>query len=263
MKPATLDQPELLPASEPPTSLQRTEAPADGANLVLMFERLAKDPAVDVAKLEKLIDMQERILRHNAKAEFDAAFSQMQGEIPAITERGEIAVNGVVRSKYAKHEDILEVVKPILQKYGFAIRHRNTFTDGKIKIIGILSHRSGHSEEDEFEAKADDSGSKNAIQALGSTRSYGQRYTTISLLNIATKGADDDGHTSEKAKAPAEPAGYEEWIVKMSELANQGLGALQVEFQHSPREFRDYATRNDALTWAKVKTRASAVKVPK
>ena len=54
---------------------------------VQMFERLACDPNVDVAKLEKLIEMQERIMRHQAKAAFDAAFAEMQGEIPIITER--------------------------------------------------------------------------------------------------------------------------------------------------------------------------------
>ena len=227
-----------------------------------MFERLACDPNVDVAKLEKLIEMQERIMRHQAKAAFDAAFAEMQGEIPIITERGEISVNGQIRSKYARFEDILVEVKPVLQKHGFALRHRNHFTDGKIKIVGILSHRCGHSEEDEFEAKADDSGSKNAIQALGSTRSYGQRYTTISLLNIATKGADDDGHQSEKAGKPdqAPPAGFGDWWTDMQSCAENGLPALTEAWKRSKAEYRNYIMATDKSALSTLK--ATAAKVP-
>lgn len=233
-------------------------APAT-SEMVGMFERLATNPDVPVDKLERLIAMQERILAHNAKAEFDAAFAQMQGEIPIITERGEIAVNGTVRSKYARFEDILAVVRPILQRHGFAIRHRNVFENGRIKIVGILSHRSGHSEEDEFVAKADDSGSKNAIQALGSTRSYGQRYTTIALLNIATSGADDDGRKAGLAGKPSAPAGYDEWLIDMTALADNGEVPLRDGWNKSSITFRNYITKHDPMTWAALKGKALQV----
>ena len=171
------------------------------SELIAMLERVAANPDVSLDKLERLIAVQERILAHNAKAEFDAAYAQMQGEIPTITERGEISVNGQVRSRYATFEDIIEAVRPVLMKHGFALRHRTEYLDKQIKIVGILSHRSGHSEQDEFLAEADNSGSKNAIQALGSTRAYGQRYTTLALqtwtaLRPVCAGAVVDGGTS-------------------------------------------------------------------
>lgn len=246
------------PLLEAEQAIARIEPAGEASGLVAMFERLARDPAVDVVKLERLIEMQERIMRHNAKAEFDAAFAQMQGEIPLITERGQIEVNGVVRSKYARYEDIMEVVRPILQRHGFAIRHRNEFSEGKLKIIGILSHRSGHSESDEFEAKADTSGSKNDIQALGSTRAYGQRYTTNSLLGIATKGSDDDGHASEKAGRPdvVAPKGFEDWWTNMQACAENGLEALTAAWNKSTIEFRNHIMKADKLAWPTLKARA-------
>lgn len=252
MNSTALEKQQPLPAIPERSAIEPTE-------MVGMFERLATNPAVPVEKLEKLIELQERIMRHDAKAAFDAAFAEMQGEIPEITERGEISVNGQVRSKYAKFEDILREVKPILTKHGFAIRHRNVFDNGTIKIVGILSHRSGHSEEDEFVAKADDSGSKNAIQALGSTRSYGQRYTTISLLNIATRGADDDGHTSVKATAPKEPTGYDVWLEGLEDVSAEGLPRLTATFNESKREFRQQLTIHDAHKWQALKARAAKV----
>ncbi|WP_409524602.1 ERF family protein [Pseudomonas sp.] len=40
----------------------------------------------------------------------------------------------------------------------------------------------------------DTSGSKNAVQAVGSSTSYGKRYVMSALLNLTTRGEDDDGH---------------------------------------------------------------------
>ena len=68
-------------------------------------------------------------------------------------------------------------------------------------ITAILSHREGHSEETTLTLDADKSGSKNAVQAVGSSISYGQRYAAVALLNITTRGMDDDGeNASDKRK---------------------------------------------------------------
>ena len=117
-----------------------TTAPAE-SNTVNMFERLARDPSVDVAKLEKLMELQERAIKRNAEAAYHAALAGMQCDIPSITERGEIKVNGVVRSTYARFEDINDILKPILQKHGFAISFR-TMVDGKTLIVTGLYEKS-------------------------------------------------------------------------------------------------------------------------
>lgn len=254
---AAAKQPELMPAeSEKSTVPARAAAPT--ADAVLMFERLATDPNVDVTKLEKLIEMQERILRHQAKASFDAAFAEMQGDLPVINERGAILVNGELRSKYAKYEDIQAACRPVLQRHGFSIRHRNEgLPDGRLKIIGILSHRDGHSEQDEFICPADKSGGKQDIQAIGSTRSYGMRYTTIALLNIETRGLDDDGR---KAGAPVPvstaPVGFEPWVAALEGVASEGIAALTKTFNRSKDEFRKHLLKNYASDWAALKARA-------
>jgi hypothetical protein len=242
--------------------VQKDEPMSDAA--VTMFERLALDPSVNVEKLERLIEMQQRIMRHTAKAAFDAAFSEMQGEIPVITELGEIKVEGKLRSRYATNEDIQEALKPILQKHGFALRFRNESTDKQLKVIGILSHRGGHSEQDEFVTAPDTSGSKNSIQAIGSSRAYGQRYTTISLLNIATrepgKGADDDGVAAGKKVQPVAPAGYQDWLDDMRGVSSEGAAVLTKAWADSKPEFRQWVNQYDADTYRAIKAAALAVK---
>lgn len=171
------------------------EAPASEATaLIQVIERAANNPDVDIDKMERLLQMQERIMDRNAKAAYTSALAEMQPKLPIITERGEIKNNqGKVQSTYAKWEDINEAIKPVLATHGFALTFRTGSEAGLIKVTGVLSHRDGHSEETTLCLPADVSGSKNAVQALASSVSYGKRYTSGALLNLTSRGEDDDG----------------------------------------------------------------------
>jgi hypothetical protein len=168
-----------------------------GNDPALMIIELASNPAVDVDKLQRLIDMQKDARRDHAIAAFNQDFARMQAEIPTVIEKGK----GDKGMSYARLEDIIETVRPVLQRHGFSLSHQTEWPDKTtIKVVGILTHRDGHERRSEFLASADQTGSKNAIQALGSSNSYGRRYTTKDLLNIVTKEEDDDG---KKSSAPA------------------------------------------------------------
>lgn len=230
----------------------------EAASFVTVLARLADNPNVDVTKLERLIDAHERIVRSQAKADFDAAFSVMQGELPVIAERGQIKVRETLRSRYALYEDIVEQVRPILSKHGFSLRHRNEY-DGNVQvIIGVLSHRSGHSEEDVFRCPPDSSGEKSSIQAMGSTRSYGQRYTTISLLGIATRGMDNDG--AKPKPTQQEPDGYESWLMDLESTADNGIEALESAWKNPKAgAFREFLMKTAPATLTTLKNKAKAV----
>lgn len=179
---------------------------SDAGAIISMIERVALDPTVDITRLERLMDMHERILARIARAAYDAALSAMQPELPIIKERGLIEIRekdgktglrtGPITqsTSYALWEDINEGVGPVLAKHGFAISFRTGLhTDGRIVVTGILSHRDGHREETTMTLPHDSSGSKNPVQAVGSSTSYGKRYTACALLNISSRGEDDDG----------------------------------------------------------------------
>lgn len=251
-----LDQPHATSCESPEP--EQALAPID--TNVSMFERLAKDPAVDVEKLQRLIDMQERVMRVNAKAAFDAAYARMQAELPEITEKGEIKVRGDLRSRYARLEDIQTAIKPILKTYGFAVRHRTEWPDerqGIIRIVGILSHEQGHSEESVFEAPMDKSEYRTDIQSMGSTVSYGRRYTTIDLLNIVTRGADNDGST---AGRPTPPDGYEKAVADLETAAERGLAIYEEAWSRLNVDFRNFAVKHDKQRWEAIKAKARGAK---
>lgn len=242
----------LVEADQP---AEMVPAPA-GGEVTLMFERLARDPNVDVDKLERLISMQERIMRHNAEAAFNQAFVKLQKDIPAIRE-SKAGDSG--KWHYAPLEDIVNVVRPILSRHGFTLSHKTEFPDPKsVKVIGILTHEQGHARQSEFLSAADPSGSKNAIQALGSSVSYGKRYTVKDLLLIVTSEEDDDGASSERHKVGEAPAGYEDWQINMESVADEGWPKLSGAFSRSSEEYRNRATRTDGRWWNKVKAKAEA-----
>ena len=177
--------------------IQRTESTqvaqaTESTTILQVIQRAAADPQCDIEKMERLMAMHERMQSKNAQTEFNAALASMQCDIPSIAERGE----GHNRKTYATLEDINDVIKPIMQRYGFAMSFKVEHTASGINVTGILMHRAGHREETTMLLPSDTSGGKNAVQAVASSVSYGKRYVMCAMLNISTRGEDDDGYAA-------------------------------------------------------------------
>ncbi len=217
------------------------------ASLVQIIERMASDPTVDIDKFERFMAMHERMIANQARSEFFAAFANMQGDIPQITGlTGKVTSGPMNGSTYATNEDVQRIVRPVLQRHGFGLTFRTEFpTPTTVKIIGILGHKGGHVEQTEFVSAADNTGSKNAVQALGSTISYGIRYTSRALLNITSGEVDDDGQRSGK---PEPPEDYEKSIDLLSAAAAKGQRAFRTEWDSTykvRRDICDYILKHD------------------
>lgn len=165
---------------------------SENAAVMAIIERAAMNPEVDAAKMDQLFALQEKVLARNARTAYFRALAEMAGALPAVEEKGK----GHNQTKYAKWEDIQAKVTPILGRHGFALSFRTKVEDKVIRITAILAHREGHTEENELLLPADNSGSKNAVQAVGSSITYGFRYTACALLNIQTGVTDDDGQAA-------------------------------------------------------------------
>lgn len=167
-----------------------------------MLDRAVQSGAsIDV--LTKLMDLQERWEKNNARKAFDEAISAAKAEIPPIIKNRRVGFDsktpGKARTDY-KHEDMAEIartVDPILSKYGLSYRYRATSNVNEpVTVTCILSHRLGHSEETTLTAGRDDSGNKNSIQAVGSAITYLQRYTLKAALGLSASN-DDDGKAAD------------------------------------------------------------------
>lgn len=168
---------------------------APGATSILqVIERAARDPSVDLEKMERLMLMHERLSARQAEAQYAEALARLQPKLPIIKERGSILnKEGRMQSKYAYWEDIVGVIAPILAEEGFSLSFRIAHPENTIEVTGVLQHRAGHKETTAIRLPSDTSGNKNPVQAVASSVSYGKRYTGGALLNLRTGELDNDG----------------------------------------------------------------------
>ena len=115
---------------------------------------------------------------------------------PEILKNKKIKHGQNVIASYADLPRVISVVEPVLNKYEITHRWESEQTDTHMSVTCILTHKLGHSERNRMTAPADTSGSKNAIQALGSTKTYLERYTFLGVTGLAVTDLDDDGNAA-------------------------------------------------------------------
>lgn len=192
--------------------------------VLAMIERVVLNPNADMDKLEKMLDMQERILKRNGEQAFASDFAAMQSELPRIARNGLIQIKDkntgriTQSTPFAKLEDINDGVRPVLQRYGFGVSFSIDQTQAGVTVTAKLLHKLGHSEKTSLTLPIDVSGSKNNVQGNGSTISYGKRYTLSAILNIST-GDDIDGNSPDDLPPEQLTVGEQDLVNLRSALA--------------------------------------------
>ena len=183
------------------------EAQATPMSILAVAVKNGMDPAT----LRELMGLQERYEANQARKAFNEAMAAAKAEIPVVFKNKEVDFTSQKGRTHYKYEDLAEVartVDPILAKHGLSYRFRtNAPKDGLIEVTCIIAHRSGHTEENTIPAPRDESGNKNAIQAIGSTLTYLQRMTLKASLGLSAS-TDDDGRGAVKTqKVEPDPEG--------------------------------------------------------
>lgn len=147
----------------------------------------------ELNSVKEMLALSKELAADQAKRAFDKAVAKAKANIGPVTKNRE----GHNKTRYADFAAYAKVVDPVLSQYGLSYRFRTAQTD-RISVTCIISHEEGHAEENTLSGPADTSGSKNAIQAVGSTLSYLQRYTLVQALGLSAS-VDDDGQTAGKS----------------------------------------------------------------
>jgi hypothetical protein len=167
-----------------------------GTSILEVIARAAADPKVDVEKMQKLLEMQERVLIHRAKSDFSIAMRDCQSEMKPVVRDAE---NLHTKSKYARLEKIDAGIRPVYTRHGFSLSYNSPQCDaGRVKVTCTVRHDAGHSETYELTGALDTAGSqgksnKTDIQGLGSSVSYMRRYLACMIFNVVLTNEDDDG----------------------------------------------------------------------
>lgn len=176
------------------------------------MNRMLSDPNYSPERVRDAYAIAKMMLADLAVVTFNAAFSDAQKEFkPAVKNR-----KITIRSKDAKPTDKpiqetqysdwfahWEGVQVALNKNGLSLSFDISAAVGQpVTVTAILEHRDGHSRRVSITLPHDSTGSKNAVQAIGSSIAYGKRYTGMAILNLTAEDdeTDDDGKS---AGAPA------------------------------------------------------------
>lgn len=148
----------------------------------------------DIAVLERMLDMQERVMERNAKSDFISAMTRFQNNCPDVKK-----LKQGHNYKYAPLDDIISQVRGLMTECGLSYRFEQSQTDKEITVSCIVTHLSGHSETTAVTSTADTSGSKNAVQAIGATITYLRRYSFTGAFGIVTADQDSDARLTGQA----------------------------------------------------------------
>jgi hypothetical protein len=149
--------------------------------------------ADNVAAVEKLVDLYERMQDKAAEQQFAAAFVALQSEMPRIEAIKPVPNrDGSVRFKYAPYEEIMEKVRPLLQKHGFTVTFSSEVRENRVVQTCTLQHVGGHKRSNQSMARIGNGppGSSDA-QADGAASTYAKRQAFCDALNIVVEHDSD------------------------------------------------------------------------
>ena len=153
--------------------------------------QLAVEKGADVERLAQLMDLQQKWEANEARKAYVGAMGRFKAEPPKLVKNKQVSF-GQTSYAHATLDQVSAVVGKALSAVG--ISHRWEVEQGEfIRVTCVLTHELGHSERTVLQAPADTSGSKNAIQSIGSTVTYLQRYSLLAATGMAVEGQDDDG----------------------------------------------------------------------
>jgi ERF superfamily len=146
--------------------------------------------------LERLLAMQERWEKNEARKAFNQAIAKARGEIKPIFKSSEVRMGaGRPAYRYETLDDIEREVVPALSKHGLSYRWGTKVPETRPDMIIVtcrVEHKDGWFEENSLAGPTDTSGAKNPIQAVGSALTYLCRYSLKAALGLSAT-TDDDG----------------------------------------------------------------------
>lgn len=231
-------------SSEVATINPQQLAPVSDAQAVIhMIERAARDPSIDLDKMERLLAWRERAEERVASQSFDRAMSDCQAVMKAVAPDSD---NPQTKSSYASYAALDRALRPIYSKHGFVV----SFNTGEapelsVRVLCRVAHKEGCARDYHIDMPADGKGPKGndvmtRTHATGSAITYGRRYLLLMIFNIAVGERDDDGNGAGAAQHSVPDYGERITKAQAAELRNL------LEFHKVPED--------RFLAWAKVST---------
>lgn len=179
------------------TKIEATPEAVPATAIIQVIERAAMNPDVDIDKMERLLAMQERVMRTQAEADFNSAMAAAQAEMTPISAD---ASNPQTKSRYASYAQLDRHLRPIYTRHGFSLSFGTDTppTPDVVRVTCVVA-RAGFSRDYHIDMPADGKGAKGGdvmtkTHAAGAATAYGMRYLLKMVFNVAVGEYDDDGN---------------------------------------------------------------------
>lgn len=156
--------------------------------------QMALEKNASMEQVEKLMDLQERFEKNEARKAYNRAFSAFKAEVISIIKTAKTTSGPLTGRIYADKNDVVMAVTPALSRHGLSSSWKITKDEKDwIEVTCYLRHEAGHEESVSMGGPPDVGGAKSAIQARASANSYLERYTLKAITGLSEKGEDNDG----------------------------------------------------------------------
>lgn len=169
------------------------------SHAVMNTLQTALEKGVDADSLEKLLNMQERVLDRHAEQAYTQDMVKVQSEVKRIEKNRK---NEQTRSEYADLDAIISAVKPVYTEHGFSVSFGTADSpiEGHVRVTADVMHVAGFSKPYFADIPLDVMGikgniNKTEVHGRASAISYGRRYLHALIFNLST-GDDDDGNSA-------------------------------------------------------------------
>jgi hypothetical protein len=163
-----------------------------------LFRRAFEGGGATPEALAQLVALHERVQRRSAELEFSRALNEFQTTCPPIpkssTRTNTTSGGAEVKTKYADFEQIVETVRPHLNRLGlsFSFDGEPGAAAGHWTCICTLRHRNGHSIQSRFTLPTESkSPLMTAQDRVGGADTYGKRRCLISVLGLSLTDPGD------------------------------------------------------------------------
>lgn len=162
--------------------------------------RVSVERGDDLARIEKLMDLERAWKADKAKEAFNLALSEFKKVPLVITkdkENSQYSKDGK-KAMYTSLGNLVNTVNAAMAPFGLSANWEIDQTQG-IRVTCVLTHTLGHSKSVGLGGPPDTSGAKNPLQQIKSTITYLQAATFQAVTGVVAQDAnmDDDGNGSD------------------------------------------------------------------
>lgn len=213
----------------------------------------ALQAGMSIEQMQGIMSLQKDWESNEARKSYVADMAAFKLNPPEIYKTKSVSFSGAAYM-HATLGDVAKAIVDSLARHGFSHSWETSQAAGLITVKCKITHRLGHSECTSMEATADQSGKKNAIQAVASSITYMQRYTLLAACGLATMDlTDDDGQGAIPAPIDYNPVeAMASWMSRIDAAIN--IEALRVTRSMAAEDFQ---SAGDVKSWNIVKSHAA------